>query len=109
MVTDASVLQDPVTATIVTAPTATNAAKEFLVTEHSPLETIWWRSSQLCFAIQEYLFSMNSAKWFEKHWDTRDRIIAGPSPTRNTFLVTKSTGDKFYIDGISRDTFKLYK
>jgi len=116
LVTDAGVLQDPVTATIVTAPTATNAAKEFLVTDHSPLETIWWRSSQPCFVNQEYLFSMNSAKWFEKHWDTRDRIIAGPSIIKNTFIVTKSeyelnnvTYNRFDIDGISRDTFRLYK
>ena len=61
-------LQDPVTATLMSAPATIDAKENWTIGDNSPIETIWQRSSLFPYVENEFLFSINPAKFFEKYY-----------------------------------------
>ena len=110
-------LQDPVTATLMLAPTVLQAQQNWVIGDSSPIETIWQRSSLFPYVENQYLFSINPAKFLEKHYDTEDRktdggaqaitiTITAAEPIEDT--ATANVGYVFYINGIQQQKLVLH-
>ena len=110
-------LEDPVTALLVTAPTAIRAQENWTIGDSSPIETIWQRSSLFPYVENQFLFSINPAKFLEKHYDTEDRktdggaqaitiTITAAEPVEDT--TTANVGWVFYINGIQQQKLVLH-
>ena len=68
LVTTAGVLNDPVTANVVTQPTAIQAAGKFVFGDWGPVETLWRATSEYKFAILDVLLQNRPYRTFEQTW-----------------------------------------
>ena len=100
-------LQDPVTATLMSAPTNLQARMNWNIGDNSPIETIWQRSSMFPYVENQFLFSINPPKFFEKHYDTKDRITDGGDQAITINITTapalgNTSGAVYYLDGVQQ-------
>ena len=105
-------LQDPVTATLMSAPATIDAKENWTIGDNSPIETIWQRSSLFPYVENQFLFSINPATFFEKHYDTKDRITdSGREAITLTVTTAPAAGNisgaVYYINGIQQQKLVL--
>ena len=105
-------LQDPVTATLMSSPTALEAKASWSIGDSSPIETVWERTSLFPYVENEFLFSINPAKYLEKYYDTKDRITDSGSKAITIDVTTapkagNTSGTVFYIDGVQQKKLVL--
>lgn len=68
LVSTAGVLQDPVAANVVPAPSAVDASKPFAFGDWGPYESLWRKTSNYQYAKIEMLFQLKPFTIFETYW-----------------------------------------
>lgn len=89
LVTSGVVLNDPVTANVVTSPSAVDAAQDFVFGDWSEIENNWRKSSEYGFALTEVLLQLKPYRVHELFWSL------------NRWRVNTATTQQQWID---RDT-----
>ena len=101
LVTTTGVLNDPITAGVVTTPSNVDASKDFQFNDWGPYEDQWRNTSQYKFALVELFLKLKPFRTFERYW--RMNFIQRRDNLANKFsqIVESDNNRRTILDNVN--------